>query len=440
MHQFLSRTITVFSLLFLAGFILANNIIIMVSIIPLAFAACAYYLKPPNNVIVDKRILKQRMNVGETLEVEVRAYVESGMGAFEICDVIPKHFELVEGSNFHVFWKGVEPLEAHFVYKIRSVASGVYPMKFTNWKGIHSICDYTVNGRVENKFTIKVIPRLLELKKVRGINLASNIPMPQGAVSSMGMDTMEFKEIRLYTPGDPFKSINWKVTSRNLSRGNVWPVINKFEKEGKKTVGIFMEFSPTMNYGSKIKNVKEYAVEAVNALSDFYIKEGCSVGLQTFGSKDIFIPFGSGRGQYHKILKELMNIKNYNDGVTNRFLKNTEFRKAVEKRKLHFANTRPLFVIVARFYANNIKEISSGLEVMKKYTLNKNGKPGIMLVNIIGYELMAENETEKYAANLLEAVNKAMSKDLRKNCLWVDWNPAKESLTNALIKQVVKSR
>jgi len=50
---------------------------------------------------------------------------------------------------------------------------------------------------------------------------------------------------------------------------------------------------------------------------------------------------------------------------------------------------------------------------------------------------MAENENEMMAANLLEAMNKVLSEKIRKNCIWIDWDPNKESLTGALLKQVV---
>jgi len=64
-----------------------------------------------------------------------------------------------------------------------------------------------------------------------------------GSFGKHGNDNQEFKELRLYSPGDPFKAINWKVTSRNLVRGSIWPVVNEFEKEGKKSVWIFLDTS-----------------------------------------------------------------------------------------------------------------------------------------------------------------------------------------------------
>jgi len=52
---------------------------------------------------------------------------------------------------------------------------------------------------------------------------------------------------------------------------------------------------------------------------------------------------------------------------------------------------------------------------MSKYTsLRKGYVPSIMLINIMGYGLMAENENEMMAANLLEAMNKVLSEKIRK--------------------------
>jgi hypothetical protein len=58
----------------------------------------------------------------------------------------------------------------------------------------------------------------------------------------------------------------------------------------------------------------------------------------------------------------------------------------------------------------------------------------------MGYGLMAENQYETLASNVLEAMNRVISKDIRKNCIWIDWNPTKESLTGALLKQVVAAK
>ena len=51
-----------------------------------------------------------------------------------------------------------------------------------------------------------------------------------------------------------------------------------------------------------------------------------------------------------------------------------------------------------------------------------------------------KKDIEKQAANLIESFMNIMSKELRNRCIWIDWNPARESLTSALLKQVVTAR
>ena len=232
------------------------------------------------------------------------------MDSVQISDFIPQHFELVEGSNFCTVWKGNEPRKTNIFYKIKCTTSGIYPLNETRWKSGHIICNYWKNGSCKNDISIEITPRLLELKKVRGVSVTSKIPMPQGAVASMGMTTNDFKEIRLYYPGDPFKSINWKATSRNLVKGDIWPVVNEFEKEGKKSVWIFLDTSKIMGYGTNIKSVMEYSIEAVNGLGDYYLKQNCNLAFVTYGGeREVFVPPGTGKQQYFKILKELMRYK-----------------------------------------------------------------------------------------------------------------------------------
>ncbi|NLD51183.1 MAG: hypothetical protein GX660_28950 [Clostridiaceae bacterium] len=98
---------------------------------------------------------------------------------------------------------------------------------------------------------------------------------------------------------------------------------------------------------------------------------------------------------------------------------------------------RPLFVIITRFCTNNYDEVKKGIERMSRYTIRKGALPSVMVVNIDGYGLMAENQAEKLASNLLDSMNRIISKEVRKNCIWIDWDPARESLTEAIIKQVV---
>jgi len=440
MPGYVSRLGTIFLFLILVGFLLANNIIVAVCLIPLCLMAVGYFIEVPKDISVSKRISKNRACVGELLNISVDVSIESGFGPVFICDALHGSFDLVEGSNFHILWKGAASKRFKFNYKIRCNSSGTYSLNVTKWRAKHPVCDYSENGICRNDLSIQIVPRLLELHKIRGLSAKCRVPMPQGALSMLGMTTHEFKEVRMYYPGDPFKSINWKVTSRNLFRGKIHPVVNEFEKEGKKSVYIFLDTSPTMNYGTKSKNVIEYSVEAVNGFADHYLGQNCMVSLISFGSKEIVVPAGGGKKQYHRILGELMKIRD-NAGVRRiTKVKYPNLNEIIYLNREHFVGIRPLFIVVTRFCGSNNETLKKAVESMSKYTMRNGNLPSIMMINIMGYEIKIKKDTERQAAGVLESFVNVMSKDLRNRCIWVDWNPAKESLTSALLKQAVTAR
>ena len=438
MQRYIFMLSSVFLTLLISGFLFANNILVMISSIPLTFLAIGYFIEGPKNITIKKNISKKRAPVGEVLDVELEVSIQSGMGPVQISDFVPQHFELVEGSNFYIIWKGKNLKKLNIFYKIKCTTSGVYSLGETRWKSGHVICNYWNNGSCKNDVSIEITPRLLELKKVRGASIISKIPMPQGAVASMGMTTNDFKEIRSYYPGDAFKSINWKATSRNLVRGDIWPVVNEFEKEGKKSVWIFLDTSKIMGYGTNIKNVMEYSIEAVNGLGDYYLKQNCSLALVTYGGEwEVYVPPGTGKQQYFKILKELINIKNNYYKLDDLYKAVKSLDDVVYSYRGYFPGLRPMFIIITRFCNNNYYEVQKAIDTMSCYTTKNGLLSSILVLNIVGYELMAENQSEKVASDILQSMNVIISKDLRKQCIWIDWNPVKESLTGALLKQVV---
>jgi uncharacterized protein (DUF58 family) len=402
--------------------------------------AVGYFIDVPKGISVVKSISKNRACVGELLNIDLDVSIESGFGPMIVCDSLYGSFELVEGNNYHIVWKGFTPIKVHINYKIRCNASGTYSLNATKWRSRHPVCDYCENGVCNNDISVQIVPRLLELHKIRGLSAKCRVPMPQGALSTLGMTTHEFKEVRMYYPGDPFKSINWKVTSRNLFRGKIHPVVNEFDREGKKSVYIFLDTSPTMNYGTKSKNVIEYSIEAVNGLADHYLGQNCIVSLISFGNKDIIVPAGAGKRQYHRILGELMKIRDNTDVKRVAKKKVPGLNEILYSNREHFVGVRPLFVVVTRFCGSNSEALKKAIEDMSKYTMRNGNLPSIMLINIIGYEMKVKKDTERQAAVVIEAFVDIMSKDIRNRCIWIDWNPARESLTGALLKQAVTAR
>ncbi|OPZ83545.1 MAG: hypothetical protein BWY74_04427 [Firmicutes bacterium ADurb.Bin419] len=120
--------------------------------------------------------------------------------------------------------------------------------------------------------------------------------------------------------------------------------------------------------------------------------------------------------------------------------KTTDLDAVVYSNREHFLGVRPLFIVVTRYCGSNSEALKKAIEDMSKHTMKNGHLPSIMLINIIGYEMKIKKETERQAAGVVEAFVNIMSKEIRNRCIWIDWNPARESLTSALLKQAVTAR
>jgi len=88
-----------------------------------------------------------------------------------------------------------------------------------------------------------------------------------------------------------------------------------------------------------------------------------------------------------------------------------------------------MFIIITRFCHKKFRRNFQRYKPYVKIHFARKGYvPSIMLINIMGYGLMAENENEMMAANLLEAMNKVLSEKIRKNCIWIDWTLTRKAL------------
>jgi hypothetical protein len=139
-----------FMVLILAGFLLANNILIMSALIPLCLLAFGYFIKTPQDVVINKSISTTRIMVGQHLDVTLKVAVKAGVGHIEVCDIVPANFELVGGSNYIAVWKGPQEKVIDLKYTVRSTVSGTYPIKPTVWKSKHPICNYFVSDECDS--------------------------------------------------------------------------------------------------------------------------------------------------------------------------------------------------------------------------------------------------------------------------------------------------
>ena len=87
----------------------------------------------------------------------------------------------------------------------------------------------------------------------------------------------EFEQIKNYVPGDDYRSINWKASSR---RGSL--MVNQYEDERSQQVYCIVDKSRAMKMPFEGLSLMDYAINTTLAISNIILKKQDKIGLLTF--------------------------------------------------------------------------------------------------------------------------------------------------------------
>ena len=442
LSKIILKFLSAFLTLFLAGAFLGNLILIYVSLIPLLTIIFTLTFDQPRNIKIRRNENEITSYVDDSVSISVSINMQDGIGLVTLADILPEYFELVGENNFRVFWKGLGEKAETLSYKVRCTKRGIYWLNALKWESRHPfMLKQTIVGAYDDALKLIVKHKPLSIKRVRGSKIISRIPLPLGSSAKLGIATTDFREIRDYCPGDPYRSINWKATARHMiTYRNQLPKVNEFEREGKKVVWIFLDKSSNMAFGSIIRNSFEYAVRAATALIRFYLERDCKVGLCIYnhsGAEKIILP-DIGRRQYHNIVRELVGVEVESPSSFLGEMNVQSLRNAVRECHGYLIGSNPLFIIITTITPKNLKQILEGVREIRKYTwtmgIIRSKLQQIMIINVIGYEVATRDEIEEIAANLLELKNQYLIKEVKRlGALVTSWNPIRQSLTKLIL-------
>jgi uncharacterized protein (DUF58 family) len=247
-----------------------------------------------------------------------------------------------------------------------------------------------VDWQQREELEIVVRPRPSSLHRLRDPRVTSRIPMPLGALQPIGVTTTDFKEIREYRDEDQFRHINWKATAKREDTLNSIPFVNDFEKEGRKTVWLFLDAREWMRTGSTIENAFEYAIQATLGISQFYLARNCGVGISFYNYRDEILP-DSGRRQSFRIARQLITVETVaaRCGID----REVALAEAVESIRGHLRGTSPFFIVITMIGKDNIADLVGGIRAVWKYS-PRGVRPQIMVLHVRGYELAVAEECE----------------------------------------------
>ncbi len=416
-----SREFGAFAVLILTAMIFGNVILALISVIPLLFAVLSLSYPVPGKVTVRRESYEIKSFKGDETEIRTEISVEEGAGIVVIGDTVSDRLYLASGNNFRVFWKGKEPLRTETVYSVKCNRIGFSTVGPINGEFIHFSNFGTVrSGEIDKEAEITVRPRQVSRRLLRDRRL--RVPMPLPSVSKMGTRTTDFLEIRQYLPGDPYRDINWKATIRS-GRDESNLLVNIYEREGNKSVWIFLDGRPHMNIGSTADDAFEHGIQAAHTLSHLYLARECRVGFYILGSGHLITPDVGGR-QDHAIDSELKTARIYDNRES--------LLKAMTRCRGHTAGQSPLIVVITVAGPHNIDELRSCTENMKTIFGKKSQA---MIVHIDAHRVSAETDSDFMAASLLDLEETKMLRSLRKRATVCYWDPMRQDLLTALVER-----
>jgi len=416
---------------FLLSLLLGNVIIIAMSLVPLFTLLLGMLLEPPKAVEVRPRGVKRPIWVGEVVEVAALVTIRDGIGLVTLAQELPPELELVEGSNLRVVWKGRGPVSFEFSYKVRCPKRGSYTLSPFRWESRHALSLLqTVSGSQGPAPELLVRPRILNIRRIRGIPSIAASPFPVIDIAKIGVATTDFREIRSYVHGDPIKSINWKATARMARKGQSWPLVNEYEVEGKKAVWIFLDGSSSMEVGTNITNAFECALEAAHGVAYFFLERGYRVGMYIYNDGRKFFYPDAGRKQSHRITRGLTVLKAAREG--------DHLPEAVERCKGYLLGSNPLCVIVTRLDSPDAGSLLEGTKKLSALRGRSRKKLPLVVISVAGYTTIpTRGEYEAHAAVLLRVQTRPLVSLLRRmRASVLEWDPKRESFGVALMRQV----
>jgi uncharacterized protein (DUF58 family) len=323
---------------------------------PLMLAALALMIenKPRVNAVIE--VNPGRIYVNEDVEVSVRVKVTGGYGIITIRapprpgSTEAEGFELVDGKNVHIVFKGFRDVEKTFKYRLRAVRRGRYELSTLDYT-YHDLLGLTtpIEGHVDVSASVEVMPRVKLITKATGI-IKPREAFPRTPLSRLGPYSTEFRSVREYVLGDPYRFINWKATARSPN-GNL--MVNEYEREGLRTILVVLDSARWMRYGTWEENPLEYGILLILSLSRLLLRYNYNVGLWTTMGR---VYPSSGMGHYYKIQRALMGI----EAKPAAYINDPALRVMVNE-------TRPLVIMVTSVNNDNVNWLSGFLRSLPTY-------------------------------------------------------------------------
>jgi uncharacterized protein (DUF58 family) len=245
------------------------------------------------------RICAERFSNGD--DNKVRIHIENAYPyalKLSVIDEIPYIFQ-DRDVNFTLSLKTHEAKD--IVYKLRPTHRGVYAF------GLVRVFASSPIGLIARRYScgssmdIKVYPSFLMLHQYELLAISNNLTeLGIKRIRRIGQHT-EFEQIKEYTKGDDFRTINWKATARRHAL-----MVNIYQDERSQRIYSVIDKGRVMQQAFKGMTLLDYSINASLMLSYVAMKKEDKAGLATFADRfDTFVPAAKEAGHLQVLLENL---------------------------------------------------------------------------------------------------------------------------------------
>lgn len=152
---------------------------------------------------------------------------------------------------------------------------------------------------------VEVYPSIIQMKRYE-LRAMQQIAHETGIKKMRRIGhSYEFEQIKNYVPGDDYRSINWKASSR---RGSL--MVNQYEDERSQQVYCVVDKSRAMKMPFEGLSLMDYAINTTLAISNIILKKQDKAGLLSFSDVvGATIKAERNTGQLNRIMEALFREK-----------------------------------------------------------------------------------------------------------------------------------
>ena len=296
------------------------------------FAIDVYILFNKSVEVECHRRVSKLLSLGDENEIQISVQNKSTVPLnIVMVDEIPFQFQK---RDFAMEFRLDRNEKKLLRYSLRPIKRGEYNFGNINTY-FTSVLELAQRGiKCEQPVTIPVYPSIIQMKKME-LKAFSKISNFAGIkkIRRLG-HSYEFEQIKNYVPGDDYRSINWKATSRKADL-----MVNQYDDERAQQIYSIIDNSRSMRMPFEDMSLLDYAVNTSLVLSNIALHKQDKAGLVSFSDKpDVLLRADRNRSQLRKILDSLYRQKEKNHEANFELLYIT-IRNFVKGRSLLFLYT-----------------------------------------------------------------------------------------------------